>query len=163
MQTPSRRPGPKPQGPLNLPDLFVQELERHPLNASDLTLKFNTNRSRANKVLTALEKAGRVHKRGGSRDIKWHAGPVPPGYVHKPSPNTHAKGPAAAHRAAEANRNKWGPSPWEGLAAGGFTRSMAARFEQPTSDTAGILRPSDGGRDGHTAKRQAPGEPSGRL
>jgi len=145
MEHPSRRPGPKPQGPLNLADLFVAELEIHPLNASDLTVKFNTNRSRANKVLAQLEKAGRVHKRGGSRDIKWHPGPVPPGYVHTPSPNTHAKGPAFEHRLREPNRNQWGPSPWEGVGPGEFTRSMSARFEAMRPSTAGILRPSTPG------------------
>lgn len=142
MQPPSRRPGPKPTGPQNLGDLFVAELEIHPLNASDLTLKFNTNRSRANKVLTALEKAGRVHKRGGSRDIKWHPGPAPADYAHTPTQKSIDQR-EARQAAKPENRNQWGPSPWEGLAPGGFTSSMTARFDaQRPPSTAHMPRPS---------------------
>lgn len=142
MHTPIRRTGRPRTGPSNLAELFLAELERHPLNASDLALKFNTNRSKSNKTLSELAAAGRVHKKGGSSDIKWHPGPAPAGYVHKPTPKAQE---AKATRQAETSRNAWGPSPWMGQGPDGFTATMARRFEAPTSadvNTSAVLRPS---------------------
>jgi hypothetical protein len=143
MHTPIRRPG-RPRKPSNLGELFLAELARQPLNASDLATKFNTNRSKSNKTLAELAAAGRVHKQGGSSDIKWHPGPAPVGYVHKPTPKAQE---AKQTRQAEATRNAWGPSPWMGQGPNGFTEAMARRFESPTSadaNTSAILRAPSG-------------------